>query len=1163
MFNFLKKSISLSLVSSIILLSGCGSSDNPPAATSSKATFVDAVIEGLSYKCGSNEGVTNDNGEFEYIQGSTCTFILGQSEFLVEAENIEDGIVTPYDIGSNDAEVELFARILYSLSDSETSYSRQINETKVAKMPNISLSDSVESIEEKMNEQLIALTSADVAMEHLNEFVSSDGKLITPLDELKSGIENSYSSRFPNLAKAFDLEEYEFTLMVGKSADEVFENNTTDTITRSVLAITTTGKANCAGVDITQDGIKDMGVGSRIYSSCSKFDQYPIFDLGALQSDGAITQNEASSEAVSTLKITSSKTASSSSNQQNYDFAASGSALGFKGSSAYHQVNAYNESSDSGKTTVMMSHEATGNSVQMQISQGTDESYYDLTEYLIGNALSDEEIAKYISYDEEKMLLKATVMNKFGTDSVIPYSQKAYYQNAQFIQEMINIFGILKEQYNSDENIKNRFKIRSLMFELKEKIYQAIELFVSMSGDSFVSKINQMNMAYASGSLQFHDDAGSRSSQYQAGISASYSAIFASGSTEDSVQINKQNGWANSYSNTEVSAQSFPVGVVDTDAWLSTINSALKDESKPLVAPVASLAAAQNIPTLTPPELKKDPNTPPDSVFNSYKEWKDYKDGLKDDAEAESDGAEDALSSIAEKGSLDSLEDVFGDLILAMSVSSENDSFDADAILDEIKEFSALIDDQQDTTRSITIRDTSTENQLKIPNMFTSGFETTPYSAVLPMLRANLEIPNEEESSLNSFSNISKLLVYIDDFAKLNSYLNFVSQFPEITGLPENIDEQYDEAYSQFKEHAFDAIHISLQAGKDIDTSIIKKLFDYFIGGAETYKESLLFKSLQEQRSYYEYITKVILSPENAKIWKSAPGGYLQVSFTNGTLKPFISLPAKSYSSNINKVDLSEDQSSKALIPDASVDILKIVKDLHNDASIVSSAMFPIFSNRDDDKGSLYFLQMIGPYIALYGHSSSVVAASDENESFDINSLALQTSKNDPEPSIEDLFSGDIGEGFESNDIFWGYALQPPKVSDYSNSIIEKFSLLTLSFHGNDTKDSDVKNNYKIIGNKNAVIDKNDDASLPQLIDIEQSNQEKTLMTYSACKKGDDDKKCDLNSKIYLLPINSTTTKYFDSAFSYSTDLSADEISSSTSFESYYDNVLFEYKPSK
>jgi hypothetical protein len=88
----------------------------PPPPTTLTGVFADSVIEGIGYRTDTQEGVTNENGEFEYVEGETVTFFLGD----VELPPVAGGeIVTPLEVFDTeditDRRVINLARLLQSL----------------------------------------------------------------------------------------------------------------------------------------------------------------------------------------------------------------------------------------------------------------------------------------------------------------------------------------------------------------------------------------------------------------------------------------------------------------------------------------------------------------------------------------------------------------------------------------------------------------------------------------------------------------------------------------------------------------------------------------------------------------------------------------------------------------------------------------------------------------------------------------------------------------------------------------------------------------------------------------------------------------------------------------------------------------------------------------
>ena len=87
----------VSTVASVMLI-GCGGGASGGNTTSDDAqtgTFVDAPVKGLKYVTATQNGFTNDKGEFKYKAGETVEFKLGNLSLgTVDAGSL----ITPYTI---------------------------------------------------------------------------------------------------------------------------------------------------------------------------------------------------------------------------------------------------------------------------------------------------------------------------------------------------------------------------------------------------------------------------------------------------------------------------------------------------------------------------------------------------------------------------------------------------------------------------------------------------------------------------------------------------------------------------------------------------------------------------------------------------------------------------------------------------------------------------------------------------------------------------------------------------------------------------------------------------------------------------------------------------------------------------------------------------------
>ncbi|MBE0498778.1 MAG: hypothetical protein IBX43_05990 [Campylobacterales bacterium] len=103
---------------------GCGSSDSGTTApVTQTGTFVDAPVQGLKYATATQNGFTNDKGEFKFVNGEQVEFSLGNLSFgKVAAQSL----VTPYtmagdtDISNPSTKAQNIAMLLQNLDQNRT-----------------------------------------------------------------------------------------------------------------------------------------------------------------------------------------------------------------------------------------------------------------------------------------------------------------------------------------------------------------------------------------------------------------------------------------------------------------------------------------------------------------------------------------------------------------------------------------------------------------------------------------------------------------------------------------------------------------------------------------------------------------------------------------------------------------------------------------------------------------------------------------------------------------------------------------------------------------------------------------------------------------------------------------------------------------------------------
>lgn len=97
---FVRKFVVVSFVSTVLSACGGGGSDSPdlpPVSGSANniGVIIDSPVINIGYKTETLEGTTNSSGEYEYAEGETVTFYIGDLTFeTVEARST----ITPFDL---------------------------------------------------------------------------------------------------------------------------------------------------------------------------------------------------------------------------------------------------------------------------------------------------------------------------------------------------------------------------------------------------------------------------------------------------------------------------------------------------------------------------------------------------------------------------------------------------------------------------------------------------------------------------------------------------------------------------------------------------------------------------------------------------------------------------------------------------------------------------------------------------------------------------------------------------------------------------------------------------------------------------------------------------------------------------------------------------------
>jgi hypothetical protein len=125
------------------IISGCGSSDSKTTHIG-KGTYIDSAVQGVSYECGSEKGITNEKGEFYYEVGKDCQFFLGNYIFKkVKGDKLQNAKTKVYE---KDVRVARFLQILDS--DGDASNGITIIEDVIDNIPEVAFDFNDEGMRE-------------------------------------------------------------------------------------------------------------------------------------------------------------------------------------------------------------------------------------------------------------------------------------------------------------------------------------------------------------------------------------------------------------------------------------------------------------------------------------------------------------------------------------------------------------------------------------------------------------------------------------------------------------------------------------------------------------------------------------------------------------------------------------------------------------------------------------------------------------------------------------------------------------------------------------------------------------------------------------------------------------------------------------------------------
>ncbi|MFC3151349.1 choice-of-anchor I family protein [Litoribrevibacter euphylliae] len=156
---------------------GCSDNDDSSSSSPSVQTgvFVDSAVGGINYRTATQSGSTNADGEFNYIEGETVTFSIGDIDLPA---TVASNLLTPLDLADSDNPYDEaannIARLLQTLdSDGDASNGITIEQASHTAAADAEITDwsDTDAFETAVNDvfEPDAIVSANEAAQHLEE----------------------------------------------------------------------------------------------------------------------------------------------------------------------------------------------------------------------------------------------------------------------------------------------------------------------------------------------------------------------------------------------------------------------------------------------------------------------------------------------------------------------------------------------------------------------------------------------------------------------------------------------------------------------------------------------------------------------------------------------------------------------------------------------------------------------------------------------------------------------------------------------------------------------------------------------------------------------------------------------------------------------------------
>lgn len=785
---------------------------------------------------------------------------------------------------------------------------------------------------------------------------------------------SSYSmkEKFPTLSSMAKIEEHEFDYILDYQFDSVPGEETIpqDAESRYVIDVR---------------GVKNLNIGARVDTKNSTYRPNPIFDLGLVNKDTLLdmkVQSTGDDSEKYELSMSSKKDATQESDQFSESFSASAKYRLVSSSVAQNYSRKSQNTTSSGQIGIIMTRYRTGAYVRLLVDNFHGEN--DFTAFLIGSALNDATMKPYVDFERSvipgrtEQYISKLQINKKGQLS----NKYNIYGNLQLLKKMEDGFSELKGTYvkfKDDTTVSKEVKDQMLtnLKTLRRYISLSIRDFYALHGDAFVSSVDLMNYGYGKGDLAFDNQSGITETQWGVAASASYQGLGVAGGGSQSVQQAKQSGWTTEIKNSKVSVSSFPTGVIDVKAWGDQIHDMLAAE-KPISVPPLNLPTMADVKLPQPIGTAKDPSEPPDGCFKSYDEWKKYQNEKKgkNQPQQQVEQAEQQVNDIGIVEALDQggLRNVVSRPVADLYVRYKK----------ELRQLGALRAKRLSESKNMAAPLKDGSNIMRVEKMFVSGFDMTRYDGVLPHLRPDLTISGEADNPLDGFPNVAKLIYIADVLGDLDNYVRLMSNY-SVSGVTKDMSSRFKTFYDEFVKDVYNMIDLQLLAGVDIPQELLISFGSNKFGTGGDLSRSALFSAFGGDLHAVNYVL-YLQRPGAMKVWRSAPSGYMPVSWnaSNGNLlflNP-ISMgdPDRRFSyarRGEGSIDYGfsfheQDYSSYSKNP---VDFYDITKFSDPVQKSYKSPWYPVYKYRPGKDPNLIFQQFAGAYRVVIGPKYAVVAS--------------------------------------------------------------------------------------------------------------------------------------------------------------------------------------------